>query len=121
VLSRFEDFAYPKNAFDLVNAEFTLPFINRENFAAVFARLLNSVRDGGIFTGQLFGTHDSWNIENSGMSFHTRAEVEELFRSFELVQLGEEDHPGTTKLGEPKHWHIFHIIASPGRRRSNAE
>jgi cyclopropane fatty-acyl-phospholipid synthase-like methyltransferase len=121
VLSRFEDFAYPKNAFDLVNAEFTLPFINRENFAPVFAKLLNSVRDGGIFTGQLFGTHDSWNVENSGMSFHTRAEVEELFRDFELVQLEEEDHPGTTKLGEPKHWHIFHIIASPERRRSNAE
>ena len=121
VLSRFEDFAFPENAYDLVNAEFTLPFMNRKHFAPVFARLLNSVSGGGIFTGQLFGINDSWNVENSGMSFHTRAEVEELFRAFELVQLEEEDHPGTTKLGEPKHWHIFHIIASPGKRRAGAE
>jgi tellurite methyltransferase len=121
VLSRFEDFVFPENSYDLVNAEFTLPFINRGHFAPVFTKLLNSVRDGGIFTGQLFGTNDSWNVENSGMSFHTRAEVEALFRDFELLQFEEEDHPGTTKLGEPKHWHIFHIIASPGRRRADAE
>jgi cyclopropane fatty-acyl-phospholipid synthase-like methyltransferase len=121
VLSRFEDFEFPENPYDLVNAEFSLPFMNREHFAPVFAKLLNSVRDGGIFTGQLFGINDSWNVENSGMSFHTRAEVEEFFRDFELLQLEEEDHPGTTKLGEPKHWHIFHIIASPGRRRADPE
>ena len=46
------------------------------------------------------------------MTFHPRADVEAFFRDFELVHLEEEDHPGTTKLGEPKHWHIFHIIAS---------
>ncbi len=121
MLARFEDFEFPENSYDLVNAEFTLPFINREHFTSVFAKLLHSVRDGGIFTGQLFGVNDSWNVENRGMSFHTRAEVEELFRDFELLQLEEEDHPGTTKLGEPKHWHIFHIVASLGRRRANAE
>ena len=121
VLSRFEDFEVTENYYDLINAEFSLPFIDREHFVPVFARLLNSVRSGGIFTGQLFGTNDSWNVENSGMSFHTRKEIEEFFRNFELLQLEEEDHPGTTKLGEPKHWHIFHIIASPGRRRAAAE
>jgi tellurite methyltransferase len=40
--------------------------------------------------------------------------VEAYFTEFELIELAEEDHPGTTKLGEPKHWHIFHII---GRKR----
>ena len=38
-------------------------------------------------------------------------EAEAFFRDFELAHFEEEDHPGTTKLGEPKHWHIFHIIA----------
>jgi tellurite methyltransferase len=111
VLSRFEDFEFTENYYDLVNAEFSLPFIDRAHFGPVFAKLLNSLRSGGIFTGQLFGTNDSWNVENSGMTFHTRAEAEALFRDFELVHFEEEDHPGTTKLGEPKHWHIFHIIA----------
>jgi cyclopropane fatty-acyl-phospholipid synthase-like methyltransferase len=121
VLSRFEDFEFTKNYYDLVNAEFSLPFIDREHFAPVFAKLLNSVKIGGIFTGQLFGTNDSWNVENSGMNFHTRAKVEEFFRNFDLLHFEEEDHPGTTKLGEPKHWHIFHVIASPRSGPANAE
>lgn len=111
VLSRFEDFDYPASAYDLVNAEFSLPFIRRESFAAVFARLLGAVKPGGLFTGQLFGLNDSWNTPESGMNFHSRDEVERLLRGFEIVELEEEDHPGKTKLGEPKHWHIFHILA----------
>jgi tellurite methyltransferase len=111
VLSRFEDFAFPTEAYDLVNAEFSLPFIRAENFGAVFARLLGSVRPGGLFTGQLFGPNDSWNKPDSGMNFHSRAEVEALLRGFDLLVVEEEDHPGKTKLGEDKHWHIFHIIA----------
>jgi tellurite methyltransferase len=111
VLSRFEDFSYPANAYDLVNAEFSLPFIRRENFARVFAGLLGSVKPGGLFTGQLFGLNDSWNTPETGMNFHARSEVERLLRGFEIIELEEEDHPGKTKLGEPKHWHIFHILA----------
>jgi len=111
VLSRFEDFAYPAEAYDLVNAEFSLPFIRRENFAAVFVRLLGAVKPGGLFTGQLFGLNDSWNTPEGGMNFHARGAVEQFLRGFDIVELEEEDHPGKTKLGEPKHWHIFHILA----------
>src|SRR3954454_8035618 len=111
VLSRFEDFDFPTRFYDLANAEFCLPFMMQDDFARIFPRLLNSVSVGGIFTGQLFGINDSWNVENSGMSFHTRSEAAGYFTNFEIRELEEEDHPGTTKLGEPKHWHIFHIIA----------
>ncbi|HUI33999.1 MAG TPA: methyltransferase domain-containing protein [Stellaceae bacterium] len=111
VLSRFEDFSYPANAYDLVNAEFCLPFIRREEFAAVFAALLGAVKPGGLFTGQLFGPRDSWNTPESGMNFHSREEVERLLHGWDIVELEEEDHPGKTKLGDAKHWHIFHILA----------
>jgi tellurite methyltransferase len=111
VLSRFEDFAFPREAYDLVNAEFTLPFIGPDKFAPVFAGLLDSVTRGGIFTGQLFGPKDSWNNPQSGMSFHARTDIDRLLRGFDIVALEEEDHPGQTKLGEAKHWHIFHLIA----------
>jgi tellurite methyltransferase len=111
VLSRYEDFSYPADTFDLVNAEFSLPFVRRDSFGSVFARLLGSVKPGGIFTGQLFGLNDSWNTPESGMNFHARDEVERLLRGFDIDELEEEDHPGKTKLGEPKHWHIFHILA----------
>src|SRR3954449_10587099 len=111
VLARFEDFAYPDTAYDLVNAEFSLPFIDAHTFPSVFSKLLGSVKTGGLFTGQLFGPNDSWNIPESGMNFHSRSDVERLLRGWTVVELTEEDHPGKTKLGEDKHWHIFHLIA----------
>jgi tellurite methyltransferase len=111
VLSRFEDFPYPTGAFDLVNAEFSLPFVGPDNIAVVLAGLFGAVRPGGLFTGQLFGVNDSWNVPGSGMNFHTRPEIERLLQGWSLLELEEEDHPGKTKLGEAKHWHIFHILA----------
>jgi hypothetical protein len=69
------------------------------------------VKIGGLFTGQLFGPNDSWNLPESGMNFHSRSDVERLLRGWTLLELTEEDCPGKTKLGEDKHWHIFHIIA----------
>jgi tellurite methyltransferase len=111
VLARFEDHTFPREAYDLVNAEFSLPFIDRDRFPAVFAGLLGSVKRGGIFTGQLFGPNDSWNKPGSSMNFHSRTNIEAFLRGFEIIALEEEDHPGKTKLGEDKHWHIFHILA----------
>jgi tellurite methyltransferase len=111
VLARFEDFAYPEAAYDLVNAEFSLPFIGAHSFPLVLTKLLASVKPGGLFTGQLFGPNDSWNIPESGMNFHSRRDVERLLRGWAILELTEEDHPGKTKLGDDKHWHVFHIIA----------
>ena len=111
VLARFEDFAYPNGAYDLVNAEFSLPFIGAHAFPSVFGKLLGAVKTGGLFTGQLFGPNDSWNVPESGMNFHSRSDVECLLRGWTILELTEEDHPGKTKLGEDKHWHIFHLIA----------
>ncbi len=115
ILSRIEDYDFPVGYYDLANAEFCLPFMRPDAFAATFRRLLDAVTVGGIVTGQLFGPHDSWNVASSGMSFHTREEVEALLHDFDLVTCQEEDHPGTTKLGEAKHWHIFHLIARKTR------
>ena len=94
-----------------VNAEFSLPFISAAAFPSVFTKLMASVKIGGLFTGQLFGPNDSWNLPESGMNFHSRSDVERLLRGWAVLELTEEDRPGKTKLGEDKHWHIFHIIA----------
>lgn len=51
------------------------------------------------------------NTPDGTMSFPTRAETEAFLRGFDLLDFEEEDHPGRTKLGEPKYWHISHIIA----------
>ena len=111
VLSRFEDFDYPDRAYEFVNAEFSLPFIRAAAFPSVFTKLMASVKIGGLFTGQLFGPNDSGNLPESGMNFHSQSDVERLLRGWTLLELTEEDRPDKTKLGEDRHWHIFHIIA----------
>lgn len=45
------------------------------------------------------------------MMFHTRSEVDELLRDFEIEQLVEIEEDGTTAIGEAKHWHLFHVVA----------
>jgi hypothetical protein len=63
----------------------------------VFTKLMASVKIGGLFTGQLFGPNDSWNLPENGMNFHSRSE---RLRGWTLLELTEEDRPGKTKLGE---------------------
>jgi hypothetical protein len=96
---------------NFVNVEFSLPFISAAAFPLVFTKLTASVKIDGLFTGQLFGPNDSWNLPESGMNFHSRSDVERLLSGWTVLELTEEDRPGKTKLGEDKHWHIFHIIA----------
>jgi len=45
------------------------------------------------------------------MTFHTRAEAEALFRVFELERFEEVEEDGETVLKNPKHWHVFHVVA----------
>ena len=102
-------------AADLVNAGFALPFAAPELFDDVWRRVVASVRPGGRFSGQLFGDRDEWAADPE-LTFHTREQALVLLEPFELERFDEEDADGKTALGEPKHWHVFHVIA---RRRAD--
>ena len=107
-VARFESAEWP--AADLVNCGFALPFCPPAAFPAVWARIVSSLRPGGRFSGQLFGERDGWS-GRPHMSFHARAEVERLLAGFDVERLAEVDEDGTTALGVPKHWHVFHVVA----------
>ncbi|MDB5260378.1 MAG: class SAM-dependent methyltransferase [Candidatus Nomurabacteria bacterium] len=111
VISRFEDFTFVENNFDLINAQYSLPFIQKKDFDKVFKEIVNSLKIGGIFTGQLFGTKDGWNTDRLDMTFHTADEAKKLFSGIKLIEFREEENDKPTALGEPKHWHVFHFIA----------
>ncbi len=98
---------------DLVNASWSLPFCPPEVFDIVWERIVASVRPGGRFSGQLFGERDEWATEED-MTFKTREEAEALLAGFELERFDELEEDGKTALGNPKHWHVFNIVA---RRR----
>jgi tellurite methyltransferase len=110
VISPFQEFNFPEHTFDLVNAQFSLPFIPPESFSEVFSKMEKSLKENGIFVGQLFGTNDSWN-NNSKMTFHNLDQVQELFSGMKIIELREEERDGTPVVGDSKHWHIFYITA----------
>lgn len=112
VLSSFEAFDFEKDAYDLISAQFALPFIAPDKFEDVFAAIRRALRSGGVLTGQLFGDRDDW-FGTEGMTFHTAAEAERILAPFDVLYFEEEDDPlAATAAGDPKHWHIFHFIAS---------
>jgi SAM-dependent methyltransferase len=109
-VAMFEDFGFPEQAFDLVNAQYSLPFIAADQFLRVFVAIRQSLRPGGIFAGQLFGDRDEW-ASNARMSFHAVHEARALFSGMKLVSFEEEEADGKTARGTFKHWHVFHVIA----------
>ncbi|EFH80247.1 class I SAM-dependent methyltransferase [Ktedonobacter racemifer] len=109
VQSLFEDFQF--GYYDLINAHFALPFIDREQFSLVFVCLKAALKPGAIFVGQFFGVNDSWNTPETRMTFFTRQQALAYLDGLELLEFEEDDQDGTTAVGKPKHWHVYHIIA----------
>jgi len=107
-VARFDDTDWP--ACDLVNASFALPLCAPEAFPRLWRRIVDSLRPGGRFAGQLYGDRDSW-AGRPGMTFFTRAEAEALLTPLAVELFREEEEGGVTPRGSAKHWHIFHIVA----------
>ncbi|MGD1003073.1 MAG: class I SAM-dependent methyltransferase [Minisyncoccia bacterium] len=113
IISSFDTFDFPLSFYDLVNAGYSLPFSSPRTFDAMFDRLQKSLKVGGVFTGQLFGERDEWNVSSRNMTFHTKEEAAKLFSKMDILKFIEEekDQPTVITSGIPKHWHIFHVIA----------
>lgn len=109
VITPFESFNFPKNKFDLVNAQYSLPFTNPDKFYDVFQSIINSLKENGIFAGQLFGDRDDWR-KDTKMTFLTKEEVKKLFDGVEIIKLDEKEGAGKTATGKDKYWHIFDFI-----------
>jgi tellurite methyltransferase len=110
VVSPFETFNFPAASFDIINAQNSLPFTHPDSFNAVFEGLKSSLREGGIFTGTLFGNNDEWNGQPD-MTFHTAEEVHALLSGLEVIELNDTEKEGITMAGKMKHWHIFQVTA----------
>lgn len=108
-VQKFESLTLPGNV-DLINASFCMPFCPEDQFSTFWATITDALRPGGRLSGQLFGIRDSWT-QYSNICFHSYDQVKALLTGFELERLDEEEHPGTTPLGEERYWHIFHIVA----------
>jgi hypothetical protein len=109
-VGRFEDAALP--VCDLVNASFSIPHCAPADFPALWAKIAAAIRPGGRFAGQFFGVNDGWAKRPDGVTrtYHTRREVEGMLGGFEVEMLDEVERMGKTATGEPKYWHVFHVV-----------
>ena len=108
-VNSFENFDFPNETFDLVNAQYSLPFIQPKQFARVFESIKKSLNKDGVFVGQLFGDRDDWSA-NENMTFFTKKDAEELVGNMEIINFDEEERDGQTAAGDKKHWHVFNLI-----------
>lgn len=109
-ITTFEEFEFPKSEYDLVNAQYALPFIHPDSFQRVISSIYDSLKQGGVFVGQFFGNRDEWKT-NSKMTFVTKDMANDLLSAYTVNFFEEEEKDKPTAAGEMKHWHIFHFIA----------
>jgi tellurite methyltransferase len=111
LIGRFEEVPVPRC--DLVNASFSIPHCAPADFPPMWARIVDAIKAGGRFAGQFFGVRDEWASKPDGVTrtYHTREQVEAMLGPFEIEMLDEIERPGKTALGEPKYWHVFHVVA----------
>ena len=95
---------------DLVNASFALPFCEPLHLPALWARIVAAIRPGGRFAGQFFGGRDSW-ASRADRTHHTHDDVVALLAGFDIEALRIEERDDPPDVREPKHWHLFHVVA----------
>jgi SAM-dependent methyltransferase len=111
VVGSFDEVELPDA--DFAYAGLSLPFCAPDDFRDAWRAVTHALRDGGVFAGHFFGPHDSW-ASTPDMTFHTREELEKLLTEFDVELLREQDEDGEA-VGGPKHWHVFHVIATKRR------
>jgi tellurite methyltransferase len=93
-----------------VNSSFAMPLCEPDQFHILWERIREALPAGGRFTGQWYGDRDSWK-GRPGITFLTREQALVLLADFDLEMFDEEEADSVTPRGNPKHWHIFHIVA----------
>lgn len=63
----FEYLELEKN--NLIVANYSLPFCNKNNFKELWNKINNSILKGGYFVGNLFGDKDEWKSTKEKMVF----------------------------------------------------
>ncbi|CAN5643867.1 class I SAM-dependent methyltransferase [soil metagenome] len=112
VNTSFDKFRFSDHKFDLINAQFSLPFNSPSTFKVMFENLKSSLKPDGIFAGQFFGIRDKWNNGKNDLTFHTLTEILIMMRGMEIIELKEDEEDRAPVIGDIKHWHVYHIIAS---------
>ena len=108
-LQNFENLKLNKT--NLVLSNYSLPFCNKKKFKDAWKIIEESILENGFFVGNFLGDKDSWIKSRQEMTFLSKNEVNKIFNKFQIIYFDEVEIDKPTALGNPKHWHIFNVIA----------
>ena len=96
---------------DLVVANNSLSFCNKDSFNKMWNIIKQSINPGGYFVGNIFGNRDEWNNSTQSGVYFSKEDALNLFDEFNIISFEEVEKDGTTGEGKNKHWHYFDVIA----------
>lgn len=106
----YEEYEFPVEVYDLVNAQYSLPFSHPQHFQKIWQSIKKSLKKGGVFAGQFFGYEDGFAPDEK-MTFLDKEKVEVLFMDFKIHTFVEAKRTQKTATGREKFWHVFDVIA----------
>ena len=111
--TKIENFYFPENTYDLVNALWVLSFIKKDQIAEILAKVYRSLKTGGIFSGNFLGSNHQWAESTDNSALYTREELRELLHEFEIIGFGEGEIDRKA-IGNPDltdHMHVIRFLA----------
>ena len=98
---------------DLVNANLSLQFLDRDAYAAAWAAIRSALRPGGRVAAMVYGDRDE-AASDTTMTCPSPRSIRARIRGFDVERWTEREEDGETALGEPHHIHLVDVVA---RRR----
>jgi tellurite methyltransferase len=109
---RFNDFTYEPGAYDLVNAQYSLPFMRKTLFEGKIKEIIASIKPDGVFVGTFFGLNDQTNTPEYKLDlFHTEEQIREIFSGFTILELYEKEREVGSSCDGKTYRHSFHVTA----------
>lgn len=107
----FSEFSFPIQAYDLISAQRSLPYVSPEVFVDILGKIKRSLKSGGIFAAHVFGDRDENILEGVSMTRLSKNKILECLSDLEIIKLAETDEDKESALGKMKHFHEIEIIA----------
>lgn len=108
----FSNFKYQQDKYDLINAQFSLPFININKFNETIENIKSSLNKNGVLVGNFFGYKDAWNNgEHKDINFHHVEDAQQIFSKFKKILIREKEYnKKAITNGEVEKWHVIEFI-----------
>lgn len=111
-----EDFNFGFEKYDIIVANYVLPFIKPKEIKSLMNNIFNSLKIGGIFCGVFFGYNDFYR-NNPNIVFHSKKQILNFFKDYEKLYLSEVEKKCLNYHGNLEHYHSFEVITKKKRPR----